>query len=196
MELPAIYESYPLNQPVPEDGMPKHDRLVCSTDSYDYFSDGGDGEVRADGPVSGMSARVKGVILHKILSEIKSPADIPQAVGRAERTGLIEKADTEPLTDFFVRKTEFAAPKGWFPEDGAGVLTETEIIDTDGSVYRPDRVILHGDGSVSVVDYKFGAPKSSYLSQVERYAALWKRKGYGNVSSYLWYVMSDEIIEK
>lgn len=196
MELPAIYESYPLNQPVPEDGLPRHDRLVCSTDSYDYFSDGGDGEVRADGPVSGMSARVKGVILHKILSEIKSPADIPQAVGRAERTGLIEKADTEPLTDFFVRKTEFAASKGWFPEDGAGVLTETEIIDTDGSVYRPDRVILHGDGSVSVVDYKFGAPKSSYLSQVERYAALWKRKGYGNVSSYLWYVMRDEIIEK
>ena len=82
---------------------------------------------------------------------------------------------------------------GWFDED-CMILNETSVIDSDGQVYRPDRVMVKGDGSVVIVDYKFGAREKSHGRQILKYADIWRRRGYGDVSSYLWYVMEGEIV--
>ena len=65
----------------------------------------------------------------------------------------------------------------------------------DGSVHRPDRVVEAPDGSISVIDYKFGAEHGSYLRQVRRYMALYRAMGYASVHGYLWYVPEDKIVE-
>ena len=41
----------------------------------------------------------------------------------------------------------------WY-HDGE-ILNETSLINSDGRIYRPDRVILR-EGKVVVIDYKFG----------------------------------------
>ena len=82
---------------------------------------------------------------------------------------------------------------GWFC-DGAEVLNEKSLIDTDGELYRPDRVILR-EGAVTVVDYKFGEHYRKYERQLLKYADIWRRMGYEEVSAYLWYVQTGEIIK-
>lgn len=37
-----------------------------------------------------------------------------------------------------------AKSRGWFPDSREAVFNETSIIDADGEVYRPDRVIVDG----------------------------------------------------
>ena len=96
--------------------------------------------------------------------------------------------------DDLLRRRVAAHPE-WFDDCPPGTaFNETEIIDTDGSVFRPDRVIIR-DGAVTVIDYKFGAPRPSYLAQARRYAGLYRAMGYENVKAYLWYVYEDRIVE-
>ena len=51
------------------------------------------------------------------------------------------------------------------------------------------------DDRVIIIDYKFGAHERRYERQMLKYADLWRRMGYGEVSAYLWYVHSGEVVE-
>ena len=79
--------------------------------------------------------------------------------------------------------------RGWFMSAVADaaplpvrIRREVSLIDTDGSIVRPDRVIEYGDGSILVIDYKFGhrepAAERKYRRQVARYAARAERKPF------------------
>ena len=65
----------------------------------------------------------------------------------------------------------------------------------DGSLHRPDRVVYVPDGGVTVIDYKFGSERNSYLRQVRRYMDLYREMGYPSVRGYVWYVPSDKLVE-
>ena len=79
------------------------------------------------------------------------------------------------------------------PQERSSVLNETSLIDTDGQVYRPDRVVRTSDGVV-IIDYKFGEHYRKYEHQMNRYVDLWRRMGYQNVTAFLWYVHTGEIV--
>ena len=51
------------------------------------------------------------------------------------------------------------------------------------------------DGEVVIIDYKFGEPKPSYAAQVARYADIFRRMGHARVSTALWYVDTDVVVE-
>jgi hypothetical protein len=77
--------------------------------------------------------------------------------------------------------------RGWFSAD-VTVRSEAPILAADGQEYRPDRVVLYPDGSVQVIDYKFGQPEDKYKYQVLRYVNLYKKMGYKKVEGYIWYL--------
>ena len=145
----------------------------------DFFSD----EARAD-----RSLRERGTVLHGILSKVTVPSDLPSAVREAFEAGEIsgEKECLDLLAPAVASHPE------WFPQDGSCVLAETSLVDDDGQVYRPDRVIIR-DGEVTVVDYKFGEKNPRYRRQVDRYASIYRKMGYGKVSAAIWYVISGEV---
>ena len=72
-------------------------------------------------------------------------------------------------------------------------MNEVGIIDADGGLHRPDRVVLGADGSVTVIDYKFGSEHPGYAAQVRRYCALFRSLGYAPVKGYLWYVTESKV---
>ena len=49
------------------------------------------------------------------------------------------------------------------------------------------------DGKVIVIDYKFGEHNPEYERQLRKYADIWGRMGYDDVSAYLWYVYVGEV---
>ena len=180
-ELTPGYPSYPLN-PAQEDGdsdVRERGRLKFSADSIDFFRDGSRNE-----------ARLNGTVLHAILSEVVVPSDLPAAVRHAFEAGEIDAGQEEEYLNILAQR--IAAHPEWFPADGTEVLNETQLIDTDGQAYRPDRVLVK-DGKVTVIDYKFGERNRRYLRQVARYADIYRRMGYSEISSVIWYVLADEV---
>ncbi len=180
-ELMPGYPSFPLNPSSGEDGsdVRERGRLKFSADSIDFFLD----EARNE-------ARLNGTVLHGILSEVITLSDLPDAVRHARETGEIDAGQEADYLDILARRT--AAHPEWFPSDGAHVLNETQLIDTDGQVYRPDRVLVKG-GQVTVIDYKFGGRDSRYHRQVARYADIYRRMGYSEITTAIWYVLTDEV---
>ena len=162
-------------------------RLKFSRDAADFF--GPDGLV---GPQA--SARLRGLVLHDILSAVKVPGDLGAAVDRAVAAGALPADDRESVLAFLGGRLDDVASRGWFDGEGAEVLNEASLIGTDGREHRPDRVVLRTDGSVVVVDYKFGRPEAEHRDQVARYEDLYRRMGYGEVSGFLWYVESGEVV--
>ena len=157
--------------------------MKFSADSLDFFAGNG----------IGASNRLKGVVLHDILSHVKSPDDLHDAVQSAVAAGDMTEAEASEAEKMLAERLAQVEDRGWFPEDGAGVLNETSLVHTDGRIYRPDRVVVNG-GKVVIIDYKFGEPDADYERQLRKYADIWGKMGYENVTSYLWYVPSGDIV--
>jgi ATP-dependent exoDNAse (exonuclease V) beta subunit len=162
-------------------------RLCFSPEAADYF--GEDGTYGQDA-----SARIRGNVLHDILSSVIVEADVPAAVHSAVLDGdLPAKAEKETL-ELLQSRIASVRERGWF-SPGAKVIRESAILDRNGQEWRPDRVVVHPDGSVSVIDYKSGEPDPKYVRQVERYVNLYRAMGYSEVKGYLWYLADNTVKE-
>lgn len=181
-ELMPGYPSFPLNPETEEDAdadVRERGRLKISADSVDFFLDGAREE-----------ARLNGTVLHGILSEVRTPSDVPVAVRRAFEAGDIDAGREDEYLNILTKAV--GAHPEWFPADGEGVFNETQLIDTDGEIRRPDRVLVR-NGKVTVIDYKFGGRNPRYARQVARYADIYRRMGYPEISASIWYVLTDEV---
>ena len=171
----------------PETDVRERGRLKFSADSVDFFSEDGEAGISA-------SNRIKGVVLHDILSRMTSADDLEAAAAYALESGEVTDEEYESITALLRDRISAAVDRGWFPDRPAEILNETTLIDRDGEMYRPDRVVI-SDGRVTVIDYKFGEHYGTYVSQLRKYAEIWKSMGYEDVSAFLWYVHTDEVVQ-
>ena len=184
------FPSIPLNPTVSLDDeevdIRERGRLKFSADSIDFFSE--------DQAGVSSSNRVRGIVLHDILAQVKVPEDIPSAVEHARHCGLMTPLEAQIALGHLTDAVALVADRQWFPQNPDALYNEASLIDVDGSVYRPDRVVV-ADGSVKVIDYKFGEHHSKYERQVKRYMNMWLRMGYEDVSGFLWYLDTGNIVE-
>ena len=77
------------------------------------------------------------------------------------------------------------------------VLLEQSItLKNAEGTYRPDRVVWTSQGTIDVIDYKFGEEhKEQYQKQVKNYMNLLTDMGYQAVRGFLWYVEKGKIVE-
>ena len=150
--------------------IPLGGRLSASQDASDYF--GEDGLTGA-----AASSRLRGIGLHKVLAAVDKAEDLPLSLDPADRQLLSERISAHPE---------------WF---GARARNELTLFAADGSRHRPDRVLEGPDGSITIIDYKFGMEQDSYVWQVRRYMRLFRDMGHRNVRGFLWYVPEDKVVE-
>ncbi len=174
----AEYPSYPAHS---------GERLRFSPEAADYF--GPDGLI---GPEA--SRRIRGNVLHNIMAQVKVAGDLPAAVQAAVASGELPRADAPRTLEWLKERVASVASRGWF-SPSAQALCEAPILAPDGNEYRPDRVVVHPDGHVDIIDYKFGQPEERYRFQVLRYMNLWRGMGYGPVSGFLWYLEDNSAVE-
>ena len=189
ISMPAIFNSWPLNPQEELEDIPvgERGRLKFNADASDFFNEDGSAGLAA-------SQRIKGIVLHDILAKVSVPEDLGAAVDAAVAGGTLSSEDALHVKELLGDRIASVASEGWYPMDRSCVMNEVELIDTDGRIYRPDRVVRYGD-KVRIVDYKFGEHHRKYESQLKRYADLWKRMGYQVESAKLWYVSTGEIVE-
>ena len=184
-ELPSIALNPPAGDEVVD--VRERGRMKFTADALDFFSKEGEAGVSA-------SNRIKGVVLHDILSRVIVPEDLESAVRHALLSGDVTRMEAEEAYRLLSDRISGAVSRGWFPDHADRVLNESSLIDTDGQLLRPDRVVID-DGKVVIIDYKFGEHHRSYERQLRKYSDIWHRLGYNDVSAYLWYVHTDEVVK-
>lgn len=171
-DFDAVYSSVPL------DG-----RLIPSEDATDFF--GEDGTVGTSA-----SARLRGVVLHDILSSVQTPSDLDKAVQKELMDGKMSEEEAELALKLLSER--ISSHPEWFPEEGSSVqiFNERAIFDAFGRENRPDRVLIRGR-EAHIVDFKFGRENDAYRRQLERYSSLYQSLGYEVKSAVIWYVEDD-----
>ncbi len=126
----------------------------------------------------------EGNVLHGILQYVKTKDDVPRAINKAVRMGLIstKEVDLKTELDNIINNP---LTSEWFDGTYQTVWNERTIISK--ALYRPDR-IMEKDGELLVVDYKFGEQNDKYFAQIRNYIKLLKQMGkWKNVRGCLYY---------
>jgi len=78
---------------------------------------------------------------------------------------------------------------------GVEVRSEAELLLPDGTIYRPDRVVLFPNETV-ILEYKTGEPRPQHREQVNAYAEILLQMGYTPVRKLLVYLDEEVGVEE
>ena len=183
--------------PVPEK---KQEKGVITMDRYPVSERRGTMRLRTGGalPLDEIKldepgGRAYGIMMHELLSRVKTLDDIPKAVDHVCDRGLMNNTQRGPLTEKVRLLLTSQKVKEWF-DGSSAVRTEATIILPTGAARRPDRVMTR-DGILSVLDFKFGEPSEEHVMQAAGYRHLLEEMGYNGVKAWLWYVEKDLLRE-
>ncbi len=139
---------------------------------------------------------VRGKLLHRLLSTIRTIDDIDDAIREMATLGVLtHQTEPDSLKKFILKRLESPMTSAWF--DGSWELyNECSILsrNPDGTLLkkRPDRVMTR-NGKTVVVDFKFGNPKPEYPQQVREYMALLKKMGHKDIQGFIWYMYTGKL---
>lgn len=163
-------------------------KLRLRYESENYFSE----------QESPLQLRNYGILMHKVFSFVRSMKDVPAAIDRAVKDGLVGNEDVPELKRRVEKALRFA--EQWFSDENLyEVITEKFLLlpvsMNRGLSRRPDRIMLSENETV-LVDFKFGTlKKESYKIQVKDYMQLLETMKYPNIKGFVWYVDMDVIDE-
>ncbi len=133
-----------------------------------------------------------GLKLHNALAKIIKSTDSSSVLEKMFVDGLISNDEKIELSSTIEAVVNHPELNKYFSDDVI-VKNEAEVIDDDGKVYRPDRVVFDGSSAV-VIDYKTGEEKAEHKKQVEIYTELIARMGYDMQKPMLVYVNKEEVM--
>lgn len=185
---------------LPEEEQSPSLRLRLSSDAYEFFSQ--------EGPL-GTSSRIRGIVLHDILSRMRDPSDLEAALSEVLGEGGFSPRDLEEYRDLLSSSIENATlridgrtlsvKEVFFPRgEGYKVICErTFLRPGDLKPLRPDRVVIDLERREAVVvDYKFASPdtaeREKYTWQVRSYCKLVGRTFKVHVRGFLWFIQKGE----
>ena len=109
-----------------------------------------------------------GNTIHEILSFVKTKDDIDVAITKAIENGLMIFTQKEEVT-----KTIHEIVNHYdlidFYAQGNKVLNEQTIIQKEGNLVKPDRMVLNANNEIYLLDYKTGSHLPKYKAQLENY---------------------------
>jgi len=138
--------------------------------------------------------RRHGNLLHAILSGIRTAEDLDTVLENMKYNGLVGSEDFAGVKENIALVLNNPEIKPFF-EPGLNLRTEAEILLPDGSVLRPDRVIVDGDHAV-VIDYKSGKTREKYREQLKKYEKHLRELGFNEIRKYLLYLEPEIKLEE
>ncbi|MEM9339472.1 MAG: UvrD-helicase domain-containing protein [Bacteroidota bacterium] len=136
--------------------------------------------------------RKEGILLHQILSEVKTYYEVEEVLDRYEKGMQITVEDKGYFSSIFSRLWQNEQIKSWFSPD-VKIKTEVVVLPKDGEFKRMDRVLIN-EKLATVIDFKSGRPKKEDKVQVEAYMQLLSEMGY-DTEGFLLYLKSATVEE-
>ena len=134
-----------------------------------------------------------GKIMHEVFQRIKTASDIDDSLLSMLLEGKIRETERKDLSRQIKMLVNNPKVESWFSGEWE-VRTEAAILLKDGSMPRPDRVLLK-DKNAIVIDYKFGESEHpSHQWQVQNYMKYLKLMNITQVEGFLWYVNLNKVL--
>ena len=131
-----------------------------------------------------------GNIIHEILAFVKDRSDIDLAITKATENGLIT-FDQKEIVSKSLRDI-VNHPEISICFDGKNtILNEQAIIQKEGKILKPDRIVLTNDKEAYLLDYKTGARNPKYIQQIHEYQNAIEELGYKVLKRALVYIGTD-----
>ncbi len=128
-----------------------------------------------------------GDLFHRAMAHIKVRADIPRAIAYIKRQNQISLKDERDLESNIVKLIGHTELSPYFSEKSGVHLNEKEIFTEDGSIIRPDKIILNATKAV-VIDYKTGQRKNDHIQQITYYSKVLSSMDYNVEQKILVYI--------
>lgn len=128
-----------------------------------------------------------GNVIHEILALVKTKNDIDLAITQAVESGLIVMNQMKIVQKTLQEIVNHIELEGCFSGEHE-VLNEQTIIQKEGSMIKPDRVVITKEEDVFLLDYKTGVHNAKYQMQLEKYQIAIEKMGYKVVKKVLVYI--------
>ncbi|CDF77741.1 UvrD/REP family helicase [Formosa agariphila KMM 3901] len=129
----------------------------------------------------------KGNLVHNLMAKIKVKQDIDVVLKEAEQSGLITAEQFTGLQERILQIIEHPELKAYFNADQT-IYTERDIIKKDGTILRPDRLIINSDNEVTIIDYKTGTELDKHKMQLQLYQDSIEEMDFKVVAKILVYI--------
>ncbi len=110
----------------------------------------------------------KGQLIHDLFALINTEADVNRVLQNAKEGGLFSSEEEGDLKKSILEVTGHPDLREFFAE-GVVNINERDIILADGTLLRPDRLVLNNN-VVHIIDYKTGAENVKHREQIIHYA--------------------------
>ena len=135
-----------------------------------------------------------GNLIHELLSKIKTDKEASLVIQRYEQQGLLNQQNKDFIRDQIDQVLEHPLLKKYYSEQVV-VYNEREIMDVDGQVIIPDRLIFLSTKELVILDYKTGKPSNQHVQQLLRYEKVLEGLGLTVLKKVLVY-MDTKILVK
>lgn len=128
-----------------------------------------------------------GNIVHEILAFVKDKSDIDLAVTKSLENGLITYDQVDQVLQTLKEIVNHPELNVCF--DGSHtVLNEQTIVQKEGRILKPDRIVFLENKEAYLLDYKTGASNAKYQQQIKEYQDAIEDLGYTVLKKALVYI--------
>jgi ATP-dependent exoDNAse (exonuclease V) beta subunit len=132
-------------------------------------------------------AKQQGLMMHWVLSKIKSNGDLDAAIELAIFEGILQRGNSAELKAKLVQLLQHQELAAYYIPD-INCKLEAELITENGELLRPDRIVFDTEHTV-LIDYKTGKENNTkYFRQLLKYETALVQMGYKNIKKLLVYV--------
>ncbi|KAF2512075.1 UvrD-helicase domain-containing protein [Flavobacterium zhairuonense] len=128
-----------------------------------------------------------GNIIHEILAFIKDKSDVELAITKAIEGGLIRLDQKDQVFKTLQEIVNHSELSVCF-EGSNKILNEQTIVQKEGKILKPDRVVLTAAKNAYLLDYKTGAINPKYKQQIQEYQDAIEDLGYKVLKKALVYI--------
>ncbi|MDN3585576.1 UvrD-helicase domain-containing protein [Pedobacter aquatilis] len=134
----------------------------------------------------------EGSLLHDILASATTEKGVEDYISNLILQGIIKAEEKEKLAESAMEVLNHPELKEILNK-ATESITEKNIIDANGKLHRPDKVLINAD-EVIILDYKFTLEESDkHIEQVLNYKKLLSQMGYENIHAYLFYAVNQKL---
>jgi ATP-dependent exoDNAse (exonuclease V) beta subunit len=138
-------------------------------------------------------AKQQGLLLHWLLSKMKTLHDLDFAIQSALLEGLVNKPEIPGLAKRLGEITGHPELAEFFVP-GIHCKLEAELVTQNGELLRPDRIIFN-ENETTLIDYKTGKENNKiYFKQLDKYESALLSMGYTHIKKLLVYVDEMKVV--
>ena len=137
----------------------------------------------------------KGNLIHLIMSQIKTEHDIDFVFENYSHSGVLNQNqmyELKPIVKAIVGHDQL---KAYFKPE-ITVYNERDIITSQGTILRPDRLVINGSNQATILDYKTGSEHPKHQEQLLIYKNVLEHMNFEVIKTILVYINDDITVKE